>query len=476
MAAYIAALFAVAFVSGRRTDNYGFFAGNRRSNWMVVTFAMISAAMSGVTFISVPGWVEVNNFSYLQMALGFIAGQLVIAFLLIPLYYRMQLVSIYEYLESRFDTAACRTGAWFFFISKMLGSAVKLFLVCMIMQMLVFGPLGIPFAANVTLTVLSVWLYTFRGGVRSLIWTDSLKTLCLLGSVGLCLYFIGRNLGLDMRGMVSAVAEHDYSRTFFFDDICDKRHFLKQFLGGMFSVIAMTGLDQDMMQRSLSCRNPRDAQKNVVISGVLQFFVIVMFVALGVLLFIYLDRNGMAHPANSDEVFPLVATGGGLPAVVGILFVLGLISSTYSSAGSALTALTTSFTVDILHASGGEEQVARTRKRVHAAMAAAMAAVILLFGLLNSTSVIDATFVLASYTYGPILGMFAFGILTRRRVRGRYIPIVAAVSPLLCYILQSNSAAWFGGYRFGYELLIVNALITMAGMRLLALPEKPSRR
>lgn len=472
VAAYFTVLFAVAYVTGRKADNQGFFVGNRKSPWFVVAFAMIGSSISGVTFISVPGWVATSHFSYMQMVLGFLTGQLIIAFVLIPLFYRMRLVSIYEYLENRFGASSYKTGAWFFFISKMLGAAVRIFLVCIVMQLLVFEPLGIGFVWNVAATMALVWLYTFRGGVKSLIWTDSLKTFCLVVSVVLCICYIASDLQLGFGQMVRTIAVHDYSQVFFFDDINDKRYFFKQFLAGVFTVIAMSGLDQDMMQRNLSCRNYRDSQKNIVTSGLLQLFVILLFLVLGVLLYLYAERSGIRTPERSDELFPMIATGGYFPAAVGVLFVIGLVSSAYSAAGSALTALTTSFTVDILRCTErcDEARTARVRKRVHAGMAATMGVVILVFGLLNDTSVIDAVYTLASYTYGPILGLFAFGIFTRRSVRDRWIPLVAVLSPVLCYVLQRNSERWFGGYSFSYELLIFNALFTFVGLCLLIVP------
>ena len=348
VAAYFTVLFAVAYVTGRKADNQGFFVGNRKSPWFVVAFAMIGSSISGVTFISVPGWVATSHFSYMQMVLGFLTGQLIIAFVLIPLFYRMRLVSIYEYLENRFGASSYKTGAWFFFISKMLGAAVRIFLVCIVMQLLVFEPLGIGFVWNVAATMALVWLYTFRGGVKSLIWTDSLKTFCLVVSVVLCICYIASDLQLGFGQMVRTIAVHDYSQVFFFDDINDKRYFFKQFLAGVFTVIAMSGLDQDMMQRNLSCKNFRDSQKNIVTSGILQLFVILLFLMLGVLLYTFTERNGLQVPQKSDELFPMIATQGYFPVIVGILFVLGLISAAYSAAGSALTSLTTSFTVDIL--------------------------------------------------------------------------------------------------------------------------------
>ena len=468
IAAYFVILFTISYIAGRKADNEGFFVGNRKSTWYVVAFAMIGSSISGVTFVSVPGMVAASGFSYLQMVLGFVAGQIIIAFVLIPLFYRMNLVSIYEYLENRFGISSYKTGAWFFFISKMLGAAVRLFLVCLTLQLLVFEPFHLPFILNVIITVALVWLYTFRGGVKSLIWTDSLKTFCLVVSVVLCIYYIASDLNLGFGSMIATISENDFSRMFFFDDVNDKRYFFKQFLAGVFTMIAMTGLDQDMMQRNLSCKNFKDSQKNMITSGISQFFVILLFLMLGVLLYIFTARQGIENPEKSDELFPMIATGEYFPAIVGVLFIIGLISAAYSAAGSALTALTTSFTVDILGAKNkAENELVKIRKRVHIGMAITMGVVIFVFNLLNNTSVIDAVYILASYTYGPILGLFAFGIFTKKQVRDKYIPWVAIASPILCFILQKNSERWFNGYQFSYELLIFNALFTFIGLCLL---------
>lgn len=468
IAAYFIILFTISYIAGRKADNEGFFVGNRKSTWYVVAFAMIGSSISGVTFVSVPGMVAASGFSYLQMVLGFVAGQIIIAFVLIPLFYRMNLVSIYEYLENRFGISSYKTGAWFFFISKMLGAAVRLFLVCLTLQLLVFEPFHLPFILNVIITVALVWLYTFRGGVKSLIWTDSLKTFCLVVSVVLCIYYIASDLHLGFGSMIATISENDFSRMFFFDDVNDKRYFFKQFLAGVFTMIAMTGLDQDMMQRNLSCKNFKDSQKNMITSGISQFFVILLFLMLGVLLYIFTARQGIENPEKSDELFPMIATGDYFPAIVGVLFIIGLISAAYSAAGSALTALTTSFTVDILGAKNkAENELVKIRKRVHIGMAITMGVVIFVFNLLNNTSVIDAVYILASYTYGPILGLFAFGIFTKKQVRDKYIPWVAIASPILCFILQKNSERWFNGYQFSYELLIFNALFTFIGLCLL---------
>ena len=438
IASYFLILFTISYIAGRKADNEGFFVGNRKSAWYVVAFAMIGSSISGVTFVSVPGMVGISNFSYLQMVLGFVTGQIIIAFVLIPLFYRMNLVSIYEYLENRFGTSSYKTGAWFFFISKILGAAVRLYLVCLTLQLLVFEPFHMPFIMNVILTVALVWLYTFRGGVKSLIWTDSLKTFCLIVSVVLCIYYISTDLKLSFTEMFSTVSDSALSHMFFFDNVNDKRYFFKQFLAGVFTMIT---------------------------SGISQFFIILLFLMLGVLLYTFTSHQGITNPAKSDELFPMIATGGYFPTIVGILFIIGLISSAYSAAGSALTALTTSFTVDILGIKGKtEDTVRKTRKKVHVGMAIVMGIVIFIFNLLNNTSVIDAVYILASYTYGPILGLFAFGILTKRQVRDRYIPLVSILSPILCFILQKNSETWFHGYQFSYELLIFNALFTFIGL------------
>lgn len=467
--AYIALLFTVAYLSGRRADNEGFFVGNRSSSWWVVMFAMVGAAMSGVTFVSVPGMVATSGFSYFQMALGFMAGYFVIAFVLIPLFYRMKLVSIYGYLEERFGGGAYKTGAWFFFISKLLGASVRLFLICVVLQLLLFEPYDIPFWINAAITVALVLLYTFQGGVKSLIWTDSLKTACLVLSIVLSIYFVVDRLDMSLSDLVSTVRENSNSRIFYFDDINDRRYFFKQFLAGLFSVIAMTGLDQDMMQRSLSCKNYRDSQKNMVVSTFLQTLMIFILLVLGVILYTFAEQMGIALPAGTDNMFPTVATSPQMPIIVGVLFILGLVSSTYSSAGSALTALTTSFTIDVLEGAKRfeEEKLTKVRKRVHVAMAVAMFVVICTLHHLGSSNVIDAVYTLASYTYGPILGLFAFGIFTKWNVRGKYVGILAVIAPTICYILQHNSEHWFGGYKFSYELLLVNALITFIGLLML---------
>ena len=347
----------------------------------------------------------------------------------------------------------------------MLGASVRIFLVVLTMQLLVFDPLGLPFLLNVLMTVLFVWIYTFFGGVKSIVSVDVLKTICLVASVVLSIVFIAKGLGLDFGGVVTTIRESRMSQVFFFDDINDKRFFWKQFLAGAFTMVATTGLDQDMMQRNLSCKSDTEARRNMIVSSVFQFFVIALFLMLGVLLYTYAEQMGIRLPESSDQVFPFLATGDFFPEVVGILFIIGLVAAAFPAAGSALTALTTSFTIDILGAKEKEEKrLEKTRKWVHVGMALLMGLCIIAFEILNNTSVINAVYVLASYTYGPLLGLFTFGIISGRRVCDRLIPIVVILSPILCYILDRHSVEWFGGYHFSYEILIVNALFTMLGL------------
>ncbi|MBQ8099662.1 MAG: sodium:solute symporter [Paludibacteraceae bacterium] len=469
IAAYFAVLFLVSWLAGRNADNAGFFSGNRQSHWVLVMFSTIGAAISGVTFVSVPGMVQGAGFSYMQMVLGFTVGQIIVAYVLIPMYYRMNLTSIYQYLESRFGITTYRTGAWFFFVSKMLGASVRLFVVGSVLQLLVFGPLGVPFWVNALFTVAIVYLCTFKGGVRSVIWTDLLKTLCLVLSVVLCIVCVLRS-GVSFDGFGAS----EMSKTFFFDDANDGKFFWKQFLAGIFLVIATTGLDQDLMQRTLSCKNYKDAQKNMISGAVMQIFVIFLFLVLGWLLYTYAAQTGISlEGMKGDDVFPYLATGKNpatgsmfFPMIVGILFIVGFIASAYSAAGSALTALTTSFTIDIL----GQQKTVRTRQLVHAGMAVLMAVCIYVIWLLNDDSVIQTVYKVASYTYGPLLGMFCFGMFTRLRVRDRWIPLVAVLAPVLTWIIDANSAAWFAGYQFSHERLLLNALLAFLGMLCLARP------
>ncbi len=392
IAAYFALLLAVSYFASRGSDNSTFFNGNRKAPWPIVAFAMIGATISGVTFISVPGMVVTKGYAYLQMVLGFIVGYFAIAFVLVPMFYKRNLLSIYGYLEERFGASTYRTGAWFFFISKMLGAAVRFLVVCSVLQLLVFSPLHIPFVFNVIVTIALIWLYTVQGGVKTLIWTDTLKSFCLIMSVILCIYFVATNLGFSFGEMVSSITDHPSSRMFFFDNPKEGTYFWKQFLAGIFMALATNGLDQDMMQRNLACRDTGESQKNMIVSGITQFFVIALFLLLGTLMVIFLDSKGIEHPAKSDDIFAMVATHDAMPAIVGILFVLGLVAAAYSAAGSALTSLTTSYTVDILgaHKKQDEARLTRTRKAVHIGMSTIMGIVIIAFYYLSDQDAISA--------------------------------------------------------------------------------------
>ena len=462
IACYFALLFLISYLAGRKADNAGFFSGNRSSNWLLVAMSTIGAAISGVTFVSVPGMVATSGWSYMQMVLGFTVGQIVIAYVLIPLYYKFNLTSIYQYLQQRFGMNTYKSGAWLFFVSKMLGASVRLFVVSEVLQLLVFDRLAVPvpFWANAIITVLIVYLCTFKGGVKSLIWTDLLKTCCLILSVALCIYFVLR-AGVNIEDWGAS----DMTRTFFFDDPKSGNYFWKQFLAGVFLVIATTGLDQDLMQRTLSCKNPRESQKNLIVGALMQIVVIGLFLFLGYLLYTYAAQTGVAEVANlkGDEVFPFLATGNYFPVIVGVLFIIGFIAAAYSAAGGALTALTTSFTVDILNKEKADN-LTKVRTIVHIGMAILMAACIYVIHLLNDDSVIQTVYKVASYTYGPLLGMFCFGIFTKKQVRDCWIPLVVILAPVITWIFDVNSVAWFNGYVFSHERLILNALLTVIGM------------
>ena len=462
IAGYFALLFFISYLAGRKADNAGFFSGNRSSNWLLVAMSTIGAAISGVTFVSVPGMVSTSGWAYMQMVLGFTVGQFLIAYVLIPLYYKLNLTSIYQYLQQRFGMSTYKSGAWLFFVSKMLGASVRLFVVSEVLQLLVFDKLAlpVPFWVNAIITVLIVYLCTFKGGVKSLIWTDLLKTCCLILSVALSIYFVLR-AGVNMDGWSSS----DMTRVFFFDNPKEGTYFWKQFLAGIFLVIATTGLDQDLMQRTLSCKNPHESQKNIIVGALMQIVVIGLFLFLGYLLYTYAAQTGVAEVAQlkGDDVFPFLATGNYFPVIVGVLFIIGFIAAAYSAAGGALTALTTSFTVDILNKEN-DAKLTKVRTLVHIGMAILMAICIYVIHLLNDDSVIQTVYKVASYTYGPLLGMFCFGIFTKKQVRDRWIPFVVLLAPVITWVIDVNSVAWFNGYVFSHERLILNALLTFIGM------------
>ena len=461
---YLVLLFVVARFSGRGSDNAHFFTGGRNQSWWVVALAMVGAPMTGITFISVPGMVGSSGFSYLQMALGFIVGSVIIAYWLIPLYYRYNVTSLYEYLDNRFGVSSHTMGAWLFLLSKVTGASLRAFVVCVVIQQLLCTAFGIPFWATALLFVALAWLYTYRGGVGAVVWTDALKTLCMVLCVALCAVFLLRELDLSLVGATLQAVEEGFTKILYFDNIDSPLHFVKMFLAGLFMIVAMTGLDQDMMQRALSSPSQRSAQRNMVVASLLQTVVIAMLLGLGALLHLYLAKTNSAV-ANSDEIFAFVSTRKGMPAIISILLVLGVVSASFSATGGAMTSLTTSFAVDILR----NKSISTTaRKWLHCGIAALLFLLILAFEKWSTASSIELFYRLSSYTYGPLLGMFAFGLLSRRGVRERLVPLVVILAPILSLLLDCNSQVWFGGYRFGFEILLVNAALTAVGLLIIS--------
>ena len=457
--AYFLILLFISHVTGRRADNSTFFSGNRRSPWYMVAFGMIGASISGVTFVSVPGMVLTSDMTYIQTCIGFIFGYFAVAFILLPVYYRLRLTTIYSYLDRRLGRQAYRTGAAFFILSKVVGSAVRFYVVCAILQRFVLDALGVPFVVTVVAMVGLIWLYTRRGGIKTLVWTDTFQTLCMFAALILIIYNVARHLGMTMGEAADMVAADSHSRIFVFDDWMTKQNFWKQFLSGIFIVIVMTGLDQDMMQKNLTCKSLREAQKDMCTYGFAFVPANLLFLSLGVLLVALASKEGVALPASGDELLPMFAATGQMGMAVVVLFTVGVVASSFSSADSALTALTTSCCVDLWSRPDDE----KLRRRVHFGVSVAFVVFILLFRSLNSTSVIDAIYVLCSYTYGPLLGLFAYGLLTRRGVSGRLVPWIAVASPVVCFAVDSLSKTVFG-YTFGYELLMLNGLLTFAGL------------
>ncbi|MEA1872917.1 MAG: sodium:solute symporter [Bacteroidota bacterium] len=464
---YFLVLMLISAFTSKHADSASFFLGDRKSPWFVVAFGMLGASLSGVTFISVPGWIIDTDFAYMQMVFGYFFGYLVIAFVLLPIYYRLNLTSIYTYLDNRFGLAAYKTGAWFFLVSRVIGASFRLYIVADVLQLVVFDAWGVPFWLTVIISIIFIWLYTFRGGIKTIIWTDFLQTTLMLSALIATIVILSRQMGLSFTGLVDAIQSSTYSKMFVFDDWHSKQHFVKQILSGMLITIVMTGLDQDMMQKNLSCKNLKDAKKNMVSYGLAFIPFNLLFLSLGVLLVLFSNANGHALPADTDHLFPLLAQSQ-LGSVVFVMFILGLTASAYSSSDSALTALTTSFTVDILGRQNQEERkLKKTRMRVHVGMSIILAIVILIFSVFKDRSVVDSIFTVASYTYGPLLGMFAFGILTKRKTRTKWIPIAALLSPplaLLIKILVSN--LW--GWEMAYELLLINGGICFIGLWVLS--------
>ncbi len=462
---YVVVLLFITWQTGRKAKNSDYFVASRSTKWYTASVAMIGAAMSGITFVSVPGSVAVDGFSYMQMVLGFTAGQFVIAFVLIPLFYKMGVVSLYQYLDSRFGVMSHKSGAWLFFISKITIAALRLYVMSIVIQQLLFDYYNIPFWVNAVLTTFVIWLATRRGGVKSLIWTDSLKTLCLVATLVLSVCFIASAMGWTLSEIPTYIANSEHSTLFNWSDTSSPKYFWKMFLAGLFTLVAMTGLDQDMMQCNLSCEDKRSAQINIVITACCQIFVILLFLVLGAMLYIYSDFASLNIPEKGDQLFAFVAFEGGLPHIVGVLFVLGLVASTYASAASSMTALTTSLTVDLIggYKAKNEVQLTRERLRNHTIIAIVIAILILCVGFNGNESVINTMFKFVGYTYGPILGLFTFGIFTRFKIRERYVPIVAVMSLILSVVLEWVVRMEFG-YIIGFELLIYNALFTIIGL------------
>lgn len=472
---YFLVLLLISYFTGKNDSNEDFFKAGKQSPWYVVAFGMVGASLSGVTFISVPGWVEGSQFSYMQVVFGYLVGYFIIAYILMPIYYRLNVTSIYEYLKERFGIVSYKTGAFFFFISRVLGASFRLFLVALVLQQFVFNDLGVRFEVTVILSILLIWIYTFKGGIKTIVWTDTLQTLFMLVSVGLSIYFILDRLDLGLTDFLASDDLKQYNQILFTDDFLAKNHFIKSFFGGMFIAICMTGLDQDMMQKNLSCKSLKDAQKNMVSFSLVLVVVNFFFLLLGALLFVYANKFNIDVPAmggvgdpKTDLLFPEIALNSDLGMLVAVTFMLGLIAAAYSSADSALTSLTTSFCVDFLGIEKREEtEQKKLRKKTHIAMSVLLIIVIIIFKHVLNRNVIDSLLTVATYTYGPLLGLFAFGIFTKHKIKDKWAWLVAVIPVILVAILGNIPAEKLGGYVVGYELLPINGLLTFIGLWLI---------
>ncbi len=464
IAVYFSLLLLISFLVSRKSvDNEAFFLGNRKSPWWVVAIGMIGSSISGVSFVSVPGMVRTIDFTYMQTVFGFFFGYLIIVNVLLPLYYRLQLTSIYTYLEQRFGKNAYKTGASFFLLSKTIGAAARLYVVTAILQTVVFDAWNVPFAVTVSATIFLIWLYTYRSGIKTIVWTDTLQAIIMIIAIILLVIQVASQLKIEHGTLFTALTNHEHARIFVFDDWHSKQNFFKQFFSGIFIAIVMTGLDQDMMQKNLTCRNIQDAKKNMYWYGMSFVPVNLLFLTMGLMLLMLAAQNGIELPQKSDEILTMFATTY-LGQSVLILFIVGIVAAAFSSADSALAALTTSFSVDILGVQHQEAAVA-TRKRqwIHIAISLLFVLIILAFEAINNKSVIDAIYIIASYTYGPLLGMFAFGLFTKIKTEDKFIPYIAFFSPVFCFGLDYVFGQLFN-YKFGYELLMLNGLITFAGL------------
>lgn len=458
---YFILLVVIGRITSKGADNQSFFIGNRNSKWYLVAFGMIGTSLSGVTFISVPGWVGTSQFAYMQMVLGYLLGYLVVATVLMPLYYRLNLTSIYTYLEERFGFWSYKTGAFYFLLSRTIGAAFRLYLVAIVLQLAIFDAWGVSYYVTVAITILLIWIYTNKGGIKTIVWTDALQTFFMLTAVGVTIAVIADRMQLNSTDLVNTITQSDYSKMFFFEDWRASNYFWKQFLSGAFITIVMTGLDQDMMQKNLSCKNIQEAQKNMFSFSIVLVIVNLFFLSLGALLFLYAAKINFTIPDKLDNLFPQLAVENHLGLGVSVFFLLGLIAAAYSSADSALTALTTSFCVDFLVIEKREKKQQRSlRQRVHVGMSIVLYLVIVVFSFISDDSVISSLFKAAGYTYGPLLGLYAFGLSSKRKVRDRWVPFICLIMPVLTYILNENAQTLFNGYVFGFEIIILNGLLT----------------
>ena len=466
---YTALLFFITWLTARKATNRAFFIGNKESPWFVVAYGMIGASLSGVTFMSVPGWVGETQFSYMMVVFGYLFGYFTIATVLMPLYYKLNLTSIYSYLEGRFGFWSYKTGAFFFLLSRTIGASFRMFLVVNVLQVFVFDAWGIPFTVTTLIFIILILLYTYKGGIKTIIWTDTVQTTFMLAALIVTIYLITKNLGLDFRQMFNTVWESDYSKMIF-TDFHDKRYYLKELFSGAFIAIVMTGLDQEMMQKNLSCRTLKDAQKNMFSFSLVLVVVNFLFMFLGAALYLFAAQKGIGLPDRTDDLFPMIAINY-LGPVAGVVFIIGLISAAYPSADGALTSLTTSFSIDFLGINKRndlpEKRKQNIRYLVHVSFAFLLLAVIVVFRAINDRAVVDKLFTIAGYTYGPLLGLYAFGLFTRWKVNDRWVPLVAVISPVLCYLLSIYDRMLLNNYNFGFELLIINGIFTFLGLILI---------
>ena len=471
---YFIVLLAVSYITGKDDSNKNFFTGNRNSKWYIVAFGMVGTSLSGVTFISVPGWIQESNFTYLQVVIGYLFGYFVVAFVLLPIYYKNNVTSIYEYLGKRFGQNSHKAGALLFFVSRVLGASFRLFLVAIVLQEFIFKNWLIPFELTVIFSVFLIWIYTNRGGIKTIIWTDTFQTALMIGAVFLTISAIASSLEINVLELSEINEIKKYTKIFVFDSHLERNYFLKSFIGGFFITICMTGMDQDMMQKNLTCKNEKDAKKNMIVFSFILFIITTLFMFLGALLYAYAEKENISVPVmdgneNTDLLFPKIALDGGLGNGVAVTFILGLIAAAYSSADSALTSLTTSFCIDFLNTQKQEAKIQKNlRKKVHLLMGILIVLTVISFKYFLSKNVIDGLLTVAGYTYGPLLGLFAFGIFTKKRILDKWVWLIVSVSVTLTLIIGNLNSDYLGGYKIGYELLPINGIITYLGLILIS--------